>query len=70
MATSGLNLILINFTKSLRLLLSTYNQYVLDTKKDYAKVRSIILNSPEIYDICKSIIICLFFDSLDAEILH
>ena len=54
----------------MRLLLSTYNQYVLDTKKDYAKVRSIILNSPEIYDICKSLIFCLFFDSLDAEILH
>jgi hypothetical protein len=32
MASSGLNLILINFTKSLRLLLSTYMQYVQDTK--------------------------------------
>ena len=53
MANQGLNLILINYMKSLRLLLSSYKEQLNVTNNNYTQVRDTILNSKEIFDICK-----------------
>lgn len=51
MAYQGLNIILINYTKSLRLLISQYKELLAETNKNYTYVRSVFLNSKDLYDI-------------------
>lgn len=53
LATQGLNLLLINYIKLLRLQLSSYQELLFKNNGNVTAVRKIILNTNDMFDLCK-----------------